>query len=449
MGLEVLSELLLHHSTRQEVSTFSGPLFFVWFFDLCFLPIIVQASLAYSYIFLTAVAAKDSSGPNPREFVEANFSNLTTSEVPQNEELSEDDLVPRHFMASSPKRSGTNKHATQAPAQQPMLSEFEQNFLAEQEVVDEAGADDIQYDDDQSVQEDNDQDVQDEVEQSDREGEDLDSSLESMVSIVSSIRRDDQASGDESEPEEILDNQGEASETDDDHGQTGEPDPPALSESEKVVEKPSSEENPNDAPPADFFIPEELRGELDIGQPNDLFARDVGVWKVPKLPWCQKAAIGKGWSFWIKSMSRLVTPSDKLLTEKTVHGKTLVALTEEGKRIPVLMETFEKLPDPEKPSIYEADERQWRKKTIMRFLATENSTCNAALGDWEVDSEKDGSISVGKLPLVLQELANGDRPARQVSPPPSFTFSGAPDSDAEGFHKAVYGDAGHLTDYLG
>ena len=138
-----------------------------------------------------------------------------------------------------------------------------------------------------------------------------------------------------------------------------------------------------------------------------------------------------------------------LLVEKSVHGNTLVALTEEGKRIPVLLEAFEKLPDPEKPCIYEADERQWRKKTIMRFLSTENSTCNAALGDWEVDSDKDGSISVGKLPLVLQELADGDRPARQVSPPPSFTFSGTPDSAAEGFHKAVYGDASHLTDYLG
>ena len=49
-----------------------------------------------------------------------------------------------------------------------------------------------------------------------------------------------------------------------------------------------------------------------------------------------------------------------------------------------------------------------------------------------MDKEKDGSISIGKLPLVLQELANGDRPARQVSPCPSFTFSGTPDSDAEG-----------------
>ena len=382
--------------------------------------------------------------------MEANFSNLTTSEGPPNEDLLDDDLAPRHFMASSPKRSKSNKHATQAPSQTPALSDFEQNFLAEQEVVDGVSPDDIQDDEDQSVQGDDDQIIQDEVGQSDREEDDPNSSLESMASIVSSVsRREDQSSGDESEPEEIPHDQGETGETDDDHGQAGETDPPALSESERVVEKSSSEGNPNDAPPTDFFIPEELRGEIEIGQPNDLFSRDVGVWKVPKLPWCQKAAIGKGWSFWIKSQGRLITPSDKLLVEKTVHGKSLVALTEEGKRIPVLLETFEKLPDPEKPSIYEADERQWRKKTIMRFLATENSTCNAALGDWEVDSEKDGSISVGKLPLILQELADGDRPARQVSPPPSFTFSGTPDSAAEGFHKAVYGDASHLTDYLG
>ena len=382
--------------------------------------------------------------------MEANFSSLSTSEGAHNEQLSDDDLVPRHFMASSPKRSKSNKHAPQAPAQAPALSEFEQNFLAEQEVVDGVGPDDIQDDDDRGVQVDDDQIVQDEVGQSVREEEDANSSLESMASIVSSVTgREDQSSGDESEPEEIPYDQGETGETVDDHGQAGETDTPALGEDERDIEKSSSGTNPVDAPPADFFIPEELRGEIEIGQPNDLFSRDVGVWKVPKLPWCQKAAIGKGWSFWIKSQGRLITPSDKLLVEKTVHGKSLVALTEEGKRIPVLLETFEKLPDPEKPSIYEADERQWRKKTIMRFLATENSTCNAALGDWEVDSEKDGSISVGKLPLVLQELADGDRPARQVSPPPSFTFSGTPDSTAEGFHKAVYGDASHLTDYLG
>ena len=115
----------------------------------------------------------------------------------------------------------------------------------------------------------------------------------------------------------------------------------------------------------------------------------------------------------------------------------------------MLLEAFEKLPDPQKPCIYDAEERQWRKKTIVRFLANENSTCNAALGDWEVDKEKDGAITIGKLPLILKELADGDRPARQVSPPPSFTFSGAADSEAQGFHDAVYGDAKHLTDYLG
>ena len=86
---------------------------------------------------------------------------------------------------------------------------------------------------------------------------------------------------------------------------------------------------------------------------------------------------------------------------------------------------------------------------MLRFLATEHSTYNAALGDWEVDKDKDGTISVGKLPLVLKELAEGDRPARHMSPPPSFTFAGTPDSEAQGFHEAVYGDAKHLTDYLG
>ena len=115
----------------------------------------------------------------------------------------------------------------------------------------------------------------------------------------------------------------------------------------------------------------------------------------------------------------------------------------------MLLETYEKLPDPQKPSLHEAEERQWRKKTMMRFLAIENSTCNAALGNSEVDKEKDGSITIGKLTLVLKELVEVDGPARQVSPPPSFTFSGTADSDAQGFHDAVYGDIKHLTDYLG
>ena len=103
----------------------------------------------------------------------------------------------------------------------------------------------------------------------------------------------------------------------------------------------------------------------------------------------------------------------------------------------MLLEAFEKLPDPQKPCIRDAEERQWRKKTIMRSLATENSSCNAALGEWDVDKEKDGTITVGKVPLVLRELADGDRPARQVSPPPSFTFSGTTGSEAQGFHDAV------------
>ena len=39
------------------------------------------------------MASENSTGPNPREFVEKNFSSLSTSEGPRNEELSDDDLV--------------------------------------------------------------------------------------------------------------------------------------------------------------------------------------------------------------------------------------------------------------------------------------------------------------------------------------------------------------------
>ena len=105
-----------------------------------------------------------------------------------------------------------------------------------------------------------------------------------MASIVSSVaKQNDQSSGDDSDPEEFLT---------DDHGQAGETDPPSLDR--EVTEKSNSGVNTREAPPADFFIPEELKGEIEVGQPNDLFSRDLGEWKVPKLPWCQPSTSGKG-----------------------------------------------------------------------------------------------------------------------------------------------------------
>ena len=387
----------------------------------------------------TAVATKNASALDPLALVEANFSRLSSGGDRSNMSLSADLFERGQPHTSSPRRSSSGMHGTQRPARSPSVSASEQAFLDAQNEEDEAnedGAQDEEVPVDQQVDDDH-------LNLSDHEqsggARQLNSSLESLTTIASG----------EAELPGLFGDEDSDSEIDTAEDQDGEDKIPSQSRHEEDAEKSNAGALPLDSHPADLFIPEDLKGEIEIGLPNDLFNRDLEEWRLPKQPWCQQEKPGSSWTFWIKSLGRTFTPSTKLLREKIVNGKTLVALTEEGRRVPLLRDAFDKLPAPQKPSIREAEARQGRRKTMLRFLATEQSTCNAALGDWEVDKDKDGTISVGKLPLVLQELAEGDRPARQVSPPPSFTFAGTPASEAQGFHDAVYGDAKHLTDYLG
>ena len=387
---------------------------------------------------MTAVASANMSRVDPLALVEANMSRLSASTGERRDSFSLDDLLggPR---TSSPRRTSANDRGTQQPARAAPVSDSEQAFLADNNIEGGATEDGSQAEEVPSDHEADDLLDLSVHEQSREEDKQLDSSLESLTTIGSlAERQSDQSFGDQdSEPEDDPSEghgQGDTSAT--------------RSPSENVVDGANKVDPPLDAASELLFIPEELKGEIEFGLPNDIFNRDLGEWKVPKQPWCIKS--GSGWTFWLKSVGRTIIPSSRLLKEKVVNGKALVALPDEGKTVPMLLEAFDKLPDPQKPCIRDVEERQWRKKTMMRFLATENSSCNAALGEWDVDKEKDGTITVGKLPLVLRELADGDRPARQVSPPPSFSFSGTTaGSEAQGFHDAVYGDAKHLTDYLG
>ena len=392
------------------------------------------------------MAQDDAAGLCPLDLVEANFSRLSSSGE-RHLSPSQEDFDAGRLASSSPLRSHASKHGPQLPPRSPGYSASELAYLNENSSADAnassantANEDGTQDEDGMPDHEAGNQLNQSVHEQSEEEEQDLDSSLASMTTVGTiTERQEDLSFGDEeSDPE------------DDPSGGQGQGNGVASkSVHEEATEKTDVVAPPLNDFPADLFIPEELKGEIEIGLPNDIFNRDLVEWKLPKQPWCQQEKPGQGWTFWLKPLGRTITPSARLLKEKVVNGKTLVALTEEGRSIPMLLEAFEKLPEPQKPCIFDSEERQWRKKTIMRFLATEHSTCNAALGDWEIDKEKDGAISIGKLPLILKQLADGDRPARQVSPPPSFTFSGAADSEAQGFHDAVYGDAKHLTDYLG
>ena len=100
-------------------------------------------------------------------------------------------------MGSSPIRTHFSKHAMQQPLQAPALRNNERAYFAEQGFEDEEDEGDIQEDVDHDTQEYNDHVNQDDAEPSGDEEDVVNSSLDSMPSIVSTIdRRTDQAYGD-------------------------------------------------------------------------------------------------------------------------------------------------------------------------------------------------------------------------------------------------------------
>ena len=55
---------------------------------------------------------------------------------------------------------------------------------------------------------------------------------------------------------------------------------------------------------------------------------------------------------------------------------------------------------------------------------------------------------MNSLPPVMKEIVAGKRKPTPLSPPLSFALKGAPDTEAEGFHDAIYGVTKKIEDYL-
>ena len=164
-------------------------------------------------------------------------------------------------------------------------------------------------------------------------------------------------------------------------------------------------------------------------------------WRTRIFPW---ALVKDGAVQFVIGRHPVGFPSSHVL-QKEVNGKTLVSLTEEGRKVPQLLEAFSRLKAPEKLPIWEAQLSRQRREQFFWFLRTPNSNCAEAMGDWSVGQEEDtdeqkdsdlfeltqaeanqlrsreppkNAVSVGKLPLPLKELVKGERPARPVTPPP-------------------------------
>ena len=382
--------------------------------------------------------------------MEANFSKLssTQSAPPLDDDEDIECLTQDRFRTSSPNPSSANR-ASSSQQHSGSANNYEEEWLAshgydnQEENLNSQGSEgqgsthnEENGSDHQSFQSSEADEGSDRsgVEEEEPEG-DPNESFGSVTSISSSLaRRVD---------EDDLDGQNFSDTSLPDEDQ---PDPPPVL-GKKVAEESTPQSAPAKGSGSVLFIPDDLKEEVAVGQTSDFFVRDDEVWKVPKLPRCQQGNIPGTWTFTVDPEGKTLTTNARCVKEKRVQGKTLIALTKDGKRIPALLEVFSELSDPPKPSIFEAAERDYRQQAMLRFVATENSTCAKALGDWELNKDKDNSISVGKLPLELQELVKGDRPARLSSPPLSFSFSGTKDSEAAGFLDAVYGDGAKLNDY--
>ena len=246
----------------------------------------------------------------------------------------------------------------------------------------------------------------------------------------------------------------------------------AGSETEKTLEKSTSA--PRDATESTNaldLLPPELLELCTVGE-EVVFTPDSDLdWRAPVFPW---AMTKEGTVQFVIGKTFVGFPATHVL-QKTVNNKTLVALTEEGKKVPPLLEAFLKLKAPEKLPIWETQLSKQRRDQFFWFLRTPNSTCGKALGDWSVGQDegenevKDAefhemtqaeaaqhrqreppknAVKVGKLPNPLKELVKGERPVRPVTPPMAFNLTGKRNSEAQGYHDAVYGGSKQISNWL-
>ena len=246
----------------------------------------------------------------------------------------------------------------------------------------------------------------------------------------------------------------------------------AGSEAEKALEKSTSA--PRDATESTNaldLLPPELLELCTVGE-EVVFTPDSDLdWRAPVFPW---AMTKEGTVQFVIGKTFVGFPATHVL-QKTANNKTLVALTEEGKKVPPLLEAFLKLKAPEKLPIWETQLSKQRRDQFFWFLRTPNSTCGKALGDWSVGQDegenevKDAefyemtqaeaaqhrqreppknAVKVGKLPNPLKELVKGERPVRPVTPPMAFNLTGKRNSEAQGYHDAVYGGSKQISNWL-
>ena len=225
------------------------------------------------------------------------------------------------------------------------------------------------------------------------------------------------------------------------------PPPPSPSSSSAL---PASTLSNLALPTPGIVIPDKLKGLVEIVPatpgPSDL---DLD-WRVAEDKNVRSELDDNGdrwWLFLKGQEDSYIKVRQEAVIEKTVSGKTLLALRKEVKSWDTLQAAFGLLKHPTDEPFWEVLKRKDRTKKMMDFLRTADNSCAKAVGDWE-SSEEDAEVLVSKLPGDLKAIADGKRPARPASPPVAFSFKGKEGSEAENFLQAVYAKPGQLEESL-
>ena len=225
--------------------------------------------------------------------------------------------------------------------------------------------------------------------------------------------------------------------------------PPPLSPSPSPP-FPASQQFDLALPTPGIVVPEKLKGLVEIVPatpgPSDL---DLD-WRVAEDKKVRSELDDNGdkWWLFLKGQGEVcIKVRQEALIEKTVSGKTLLALRKDLRSWDTLQAAFGLLKQPTDEPFWEALKRKDRTKKMMDFLRTANNSCAKAVGDWEA-SDEDAEVVVSKLPGDLKAIAERKRPARPASPPVAFSFRGKEGSEAENFLQAVYAKPGQLEESM-
>ena len=225
--------------------------------------------------------------------------------------------------------------------------------------------------------------------------------------------------------------------------------PPPLSPSPSPPFPASQQFNLAPTTPS-IVVPEKYKGLVEIVPatpgPSDL----DWDWRVAedKLVRSQIDDNGNKWWLFLKGQGEVcLRVRQEALIEKTVSGKTLLALRRDLGSWDTLQAAFGLLKQPTDEPFWEALKRKERTKKMMDFLRAKNNSCAKAVGDWEA-SDEDAEIVVSKLPGDLMAIAERKRPARPTSPPVAFSFRGKEGSEAENFLQTVYAKTGQLEESM-